>query len=70
MEGSDKEVKSKTIPSALGKNRSSRESTIDMPDFTGRKRKKPIHVPARIDITSRLIDATYLDPNLDFFSTS
>tara|TARA_B100001029_G_C14946397_1_gene386176 strand:+ start:154 stop:279 length:126 start_codon:yes stop_codon:yes gene_type:complete len=41
-----------------------------MPDFTGRKRKKPIHVPARIDITSRLIDATYLDPNLDFLSTS
>tara|TARA_B100000131_G_scaffold60069_2_gene55646 strand:+ start:19830 stop:19961 length:132 start_codon:yes stop_codon:yes gene_type:complete len=43
---------------------------MDIPDFIGRKRKKPIHVAARIDITNRLIDATYLDPNLDFLSTS
>ena len=68
-DGSDKEVKSKTIPSACGKNFFSREEIVEILDFIGRKRKKPIHVDSRIELISSTVAATYFYPNLAFFST-
>ena len=47
IDGSDKETKSRTIPSALGRNFSSRVDTTSIPDLIGRKTKKPTFWIAR-----------------------
>ena len=67
-EGSDKETKFRTIPSALGRNFSSRSVTISIPDLIGKKTKKPIHA-ANIKLDSKSKNpATYREPNLDLIS--
>ena len=64
VDGSESETKFKTIPSALGKNFSSREVTTSMLDFIGKNVKKPTH-PASSMLEIRIIKpATYLDPYL------
>ena len=64
VEGSDKETKFKTIPSALGKNFSSRLVTTSILDLIGKKTKKPTHPANKILVIRIIKPATYLDPYL------
>ena len=59
IEGSERETKSRTIPSALGKNLSSNSQTVLIPDLIGRKTKKPIQ-PAinKVEIAYCIIEQT------------
>ena len=68
MEGSDKETKSKTIPSALGKNFSSKLVTTSIADFMGKNVKNAIHPDNSKALTSTPKPAIYLIPNRDLFS--
>ena len=64
VDGSDSETKFNTIPSALGKNFSSRFVTTSILDLIGKKTKKPTQ-PANKILEIRIIKpATYLDPYL------
>ena len=64
VDGSDSETKFRTIPSALGRNFSSRVVTTSILDLTGKNTKKPTH-PANRMLEIRIIKpATYLDPYL------
>ena len=68
IEGSDSETKFNTIPSALGRNFSSKSVTTDIADFTGRKTKKPIQAAKRKLLSINKNPAMYLEPNLVLFS--
>ena len=64
VDGSDNETKFKTIPSALGRNLSSRVVTTSILDLIGKNTKKPTQ-PANKILEIRIIKpATYLDPYL------
>ena len=54
VDGSDNETKFRTIPSALGKNLSSREVITSILDLIGRNTKKPTH-PANNILEMRII---------------
>ena len=69
VEGSESETKFRTIPSALGKNFSSRLVTTSIPDFIGRNKKNPIQPAMRVVIANIITPATKLDPNLDCSSS-
>ena len=68
IEGSDSETKFNTIPSALGRNFSSKSVTTDIADFIGRKTKKPTHAAKRKLLSINKNPAMYLEPNLVLFS--
>ena len=68
IEGSDSETKFNTIPSALGRNFSSKSVTTDIPDFIGRKTKKPTQAAKRKLLSINKNPAMYLEPNLVLFS--
>jgi hypothetical protein len=64
VDGSDNETKFRTIPSALGRNFSSREVTTSILDLIGKNTKKPTQ-PASNILEMRIIKpATYLEPYL------
>ena len=64
VDGSDNETKFKTIPSALGRNFSSRVVTTSILDLIGKNIKKATQ-PANKILEIRIIKpATYLDPYL------
>ena len=67
-EGSDNETKSNTIPSALGKNLSSRFVTTSIPDLIGKNIKNPNHPAMSKDEINKINPAIYLVPNLDLDS--
>ena len=67
-EGSDKDTKSKTIPSARGRNFSSRLVTTSIADFIGKKEKKANQPDKSSALTNTPNPAIYLIPNLDLFS--
>ena len=68
IEGSDSETKFNTIPSALGRNFSSKSVTTDIADFIGRKTKKPTQAAKRKLLSINKNPAMYLEPNLVLFS--
>ena len=70
IEGSDKETKSRTIPSARGKNLSSNSYTVLMPDLIGRKTKNPIQPAINKVEIANIVPTIYLVPNLDLDSKS
>ena len=67
-DGSERETKFKTIPSALGRNLSSKSVTTDIADFIGRKTKKPTQAANRKLLSNKRKPAMYLEPNLVLFS--
>ena len=67
-DGSESETKFSTIPSALGRNLSSRSVTTDIADFIGRKTKNPTHAANRKLLSNNKNPAIYLEPNLVLFS--
>ena len=67
-EGSDKETKSKTIPSALGRNFSSKSVTTSIADLIGRNVKNANQPDKSKALTKTPKPAIYLIPNLDLFS--
>jgi hypothetical protein len=67
-DGSDRETKFNTIPSALGRNFSSKSVTTDIADLIGRKTKKPTHAAKRKLLRINKNPAMYLEPNLVLFS--
>ena len=68
IEGSDNDTKSKTMPSALGKNFSSKSVTTPIADLIGKNVKKANHPDNNKALTSTPNPAMYLIPNLDLFS--
>ena len=70
IDGSDKDTKSKTIPSALGRNLSSSSYIVLIPDLIGRNTKNPIQPATRRVEIAKIIPTIYLVPNLDFDSSS
>ena len=68
IDGSDKETKSKTIPSALGKNFYSKVETTSIPDLIGWNTKKPNQPAIKRDEIIKINPAMYLVPNLDLDS--
>ena len=70
IDGSDNDTKSKTIPSALGRNRSSSSYTVLIADLKGRKTKNPIQPATKRVVIIIIIPTIYLVPNLDFDSSS
>ena len=70
IDGSDNDTKSKTIPSALGRNLSSSSYIVLIPDLIGRNTKNPTQPATRRVEIAKIIPTIYLVPNLDFDSSS
>ena len=64
VDGSDKDTKFRTIPSALGKNFSSRDVTTSILDLIGKNTKKPTQPASKMLEIRIKKPATYLDPYL------
>ena len=68
VDGSESETKFSTIPSALGKNFSSRDVTISILDLIGKNIKNATHPESKMLEIKTIKPATYLEPYLVFDS--